>query len=536
MLLPRLAGLALSIAAICAPILWLWWSGVYLIFFVGEFIVYRLGNALAILGGETANIRPVQGFPSAILALAITAAMRPAWGIEIGNMEGLNAYAYTMLLLSQLPYAAALAIIWLARWPRTEDRLAVTVAALVPWYVAGPSPGLVIAPDYWIVEGAHALVTAIWALWLLRTGQRQLSPPHAMLVGVWASLAFLTKAPAVASVLVLLCVARPCSWRAWVLLPGGGALATAATLLLYALGDARHAWAMATFLAGFAVSPNESAMAASVTAMLLSWPNSVGILIWFGVLLVAAPLLGSPWRVALGCVFWFLPYAYLLARRIHGTSLTSLLFAVIAMLALLSLAVPDCRRRRAVCLVGLMTLVGIGFLPPAAYGQLRTFAQWAGMAAEEREAARVLDDLTAYLREHGRYYWYHPLHLWSGYAPATQLAWSGNLGFAPLEADASGVLWYRADGGRVLRSYYGDIVMLNNSLPEQAGLMAAYRAGYPIVLATPWAAFPLDDSWVSPVIESEPHTTRSWEFSAPWSARTITIRVVQRINGSSRSP
>ena len=399
----RVAGLVVICAVLLAPLGRLWWAGWHPFNDEPrEFVNYRLGQTLAVFGDEMWNIRPVQGIPAGLAAHLVVAVMVGILDVDIATSAAINAYAYAMLLLETLPVLVLLGFVWLRPWFGIEGRVLLSVAALVPWYVGGANPEFFYAPDYWRVEYAYSLVTVVWALVLLRSGRRGLSRREAALVGAWAVIGLLTKAPAVAAAGVILAVARPAGWRGW-RVAGVAGIATFALLwVVFALGDIRQAGEMALFTFGFFGVPDNTTSLAQLTATLAARPVFVLLPVALAAVALGALVGGARRSLVIATLAWALPYVYLMARRPGGTSGTSAALMQVAGIALLVLAIP-CRRPRTLgCIAALVATVGLGFFE--GWRPSVAVEWWIRMGAEDRALAPTLDNILLRQREIGEHY------------------------------------------------------------------------------------------------------------------------------------
>lgn len=505
----RSGALLIVVALVLATPVSLWASGVL---GGGELVVYRLGNSLLLLNGEPWGVLPVQGFPSALLSLGLTAILSDRLGTDLGTLTAMSLYGYLMLVGELCLACVVLAGVWLASRFETADRVVISLIALVPWYAGGPSYGLMLAPDYWPVEYGYALGTAAWALWLVRGHRCRLGLRGSAMLGAWAAFGLLTKAPDAAGALLILSVARPRRFVDWLAAAVVGATLAVTTLLTYALGSVEQAWAMARFWVVFLVEPNQSASWATLNQTLPSYlaarPLTLAILAWLGVMVALAIAAGTRRLLIAGVALWLAPFGYLLARRVHDTSAASLLFVALAVIALLTLTLPRWRSLGyAVLAAG---LIGVPLLTRPPFAPVRATA-WLNQRAWEAGDAAVdtADNLSRWEVTAGRHYWYVPNNLWVSAVPAAMMAYNGGLGMFPLTVVKDELTGYSRGGG-ALRALFGDMVLLGGSEFERFSLLQAFDAGRPILWSDPPTPDLDNETWLREALLSRPHTLRQW--------------------------
>lgn len=448
-----------------------------------EFVNYRLGQTLAVFGDEMWNIRPVQGIPAGLAAHLVVAVMIGILGVDVATSAGINAYAHAMLLLETLPVLVLLGFVWLRPWFGVEGRVLLSVAALVPWYVGGASPEFFYAPDYWRVEYAYSLVTVVWTLVLLRSGRRELSRREAALVGAWAAIGLLTKAPAVAAIGVILAVARPAGWRGGSVAGVAGVTTFALLYFVFALGDIRQAGEMMLFVFGFFGVPDNTTSLDKVVGMFRAWPAYTLLPAALVVAALGALLAGARRPLVVATLVWALPYAYLLLRRPGGTSGTSAALMQVAGIALLVLAIP-CRRTRAfACAVALVATVGLGLVED--WRPARAVERWVRSGPEDLAVAPVLDDILRREREIGRHYWVLGTVAHTGMVAAPTIAWRGGIGALEVVI-GDGMVPIHQRGGATVARHLAPVSLFNGAErflegAECCGLVfVAWNTGIPI--------------------------------------------------------
>jgi hypothetical protein len=412
--------------------------------FLSELTVYRIGDAISLLFGESSNVQPVQGLPGALIAKVLTWLL-----LAFGQTPLITPGSMTFYIISFFGLMlAVIAATVIAAWPilTSVQRCALALLLLCPWLLGGPSLSLMIEPDYWITEWAYLVIS--FCLIASR-------PPPAM-IGVWLAIGLGIK--------VTLLGIAPLFLLA---LPDRKSLATVAlsfalAYLLMALaymGSLTGAAHLLMFQSKFFAHPSASAQYPDIFAALSGKPFLICLTMATGLAIVT-----SPARVIERCwaVVWPFGFVYLIWRRPHDTSLAS------AATAFLFMALYFVRRWPALIAVAIILLAGATADRFERLSGLRSILQNAGKPISDAE----FPDLFGMI--------FLPDNEWNAGLAVQAIGYNGGLGFYyPLKVNLNGLPTY-ASGGRAFQALFPRTVIIAANASSLAAAEAGLKTGIPL--------------------------------------------------------
>lgn len=308
-----------------------------------EFVYYRIGDALSIMGGEAAYVRPIQGIPNAILSkLAV-------WilGNSVVTREGSKAYGILFSLMLALPIVASMIYAWL-KLP-VFVALAQALILSLPFWFGSASVGLMVAPDYWQAELVFLAITLPLIFELPK-----LPADRAYIVaGIWSGIGASIKITLFpVSLLLILSIQQWKPARVAVML--ATSFLTFIVLDLIYMADLVQAAKLFKFQALFYLRPNASAIYPDFWSAFLARP--IVPMLSAAVLILCAAKRSAAAFAILG---WLAVYLYLVAKRPHDTSMASFAISLGFMAAFLALQFESIKRK-ALILSALVAVAVVG--------------------------------------------------------------------------------------------------------------------------------------------------------------------------------
>lgn len=409
--------------------------------FLSELTVYRIGDAISLLSGESSNIHPVQGLPGAIIAKALVWLLMVYGQAPLITAGSMTFYiiAYFGFILSAV--AAAILVSWHAL--TNVQRCAIAVLLLCPWLLGGPSLSLLTEPDYWITEWAYLAISfCLLAL-----------PCPPVLIGVWLAVGLGIKIT-LFGIAPLFLSALP-NRRALALAALSFAVAYFLMALVY-MGSISGTIDLLAFQGSFFVHPNASAQYADISSALSGKPFLVCLVLATGIAIATSP--ARPVERILALV-WALGFGYLIWRRPHDTSISS------AATAFLFMALYFVRRWPALAAVALLLLAGA---VADNFDRLRILRSNLANAGKPIGVLSTPFDLTGMI--------FLPDNDWNAGLAVQAVGYNGGLGLYPIKVNPSGLLTYEY-GGRAFHAIFPTAFIVG----DDANLLAAgLEAGIPL--------------------------------------------------------
>jgi hypothetical protein len=371
-----------------------------------EFVYYRIGDALSLLGGEAEYVRPIQGIPNAILSkLAV-------WilGDQVVTREGSRAYGILFSLMLGAPVVAAIGYAW--RGVPVSVALAQLLVLALPFWFGSASHGLMIAPDYWIAELAYVGIT----LPILYALSKWPADRAYVVAGVWIGVGVSIKITLFPVAFLFIVFLE--QWkRERITAMLGAALFTFIALDLVYMADVVQTVKLLRTQAIFFIRPNSSAYYPDFLSAFLARPI---VPMLTAVFLILCAVRRN--AVTLALLGWVAVYLYLIARRPHDTSMASFAISLGFMAAIVALQFE----RRALILSALVIVAFVGSMFGPFNELQNTFAKPRNKNAEN--VARA----DAFFNPPGAV-WFIPSNDWNSTYSPQGFAVQGGLALRPRE-------------------------------------------------------------------------------------------------------
>ena len=429
------ATYALTLLLSALPVILVFAVGLQFFDKATEFVAYRVGDAFSILLHEPQNVHPVQGMATALLSKIIVKILYAIYGVHFADAPVLQLYSAIWFTVIFSIVAFCVGHFWLIlTWPQ---RIGISFLAIVPWYVGGPIPDLLIAPEYWCGEWAYLVCTAAAVPALLKhvEAENNIATSVALIIGAWIGIGVGLKVTLIGvSSLLLFLHPRP-TIRQLTMIGCGAALSFIIIDFLYVPNHLPH---LLNFQLHFFLFPNDSATYPNWKTAIIANPKIL-VLAGLVIFLLVAQLKN---RATIGLAIWTMLYGYLLWKRPHDTSLTSAYISFSFIIAVLCVS----KMRAIFVTLGVASL----YLCSVAFHSGLTHLNFKGSEPVDIPSGFAQSGMLLM-----------PNNYWNSGIPAQAFLYNGNIGFYPVRVDKNGALYYE-NGGKAVQALFGDLFLVGD--------------------------------------------------------------------------
>lgn len=448
----------LLIALAAAPIAALFLSGYEYFSFSREFIGYRIGDAVSIMAGESARVRPVQGLPTAIVSKFIVEGLYRIYGPDIASVPVIQLYC--ALFFAAMAAFIAGGVVWNWSYLDTREQIGLAVMMLMPFYGIGAAPILLAAPDYWIGEYAFLVVSAPL---LARAPTMSETARTDFLLGAWAAIGIAIKIT-LFPVGLLMFVARKGSGLTASRTTAGAIVTYLLLALVYLDFSRTDAIGLLWNQAAFFLNPNQSHQYSGLLETITALPSVA----FLGLAALAAGVASRTRTPAHANVAlaWILLYVILIGARPHQSSTTS---AALGFLFIIAVSLPNWRTAALA-----YTIAAGALIAPLAVGHRSNLQIYAALATN----AHDIDPSFAKVRDFvaSADIVYVPTNLWVSPTPLQVIGYNGGLGGYKFDNNPVGRLDY-VEGAKAFRLLFPNQIMAWADAFAKTQVPQAVRAG-----------------------------------------------------------
>jgi hypothetical protein len=421
--------------------------------FLSELTVYRIGNSISVLFGETDYIRPVQGLPIAILSkfeIWVLAFFRSTYVMTAQTLALYQGIYFATLFILAI---GALAFSWSTF--SVAQRIAASLFFACPWILGGASNALLIEPDYWVGEWCYLSISlcALAAAKINRNG-----PVTAISVGAWLAVGAAMKITLLGIAPLFLLLLNDRKART-ISIVGCAFAATYVVMALIYMGGVRSGFQLLAFQAQFFLHPNNQIQWPNIMDELSSQPFFIAL---FAASIIALAISTERPLTQLFAVAWIAGITYLLWRRPHDTSIASAA-------TILTFIVAYFATRRAALISVVMLLLGGAALQN--FDRLRWEAAvlLTGWGNTESAGLPAIQGMI-----------FLPDNTWNASLAPQAFGYNGELGFYyPIKSGNDGKPAY-AEGGKAFQALFPDTVLIAGDANSMTVAEKALKIGVPL--------------------------------------------------------